>query len=145
MLRAVGGECSPNQAATATRAESGNSTTVDDHPDVQIHLTENKVCAAFDESEDRDPKQWVLDTGASNHMSRSRSVFSNINPGVTGSMRFGDGSVARMEGIGTVLLSCKTGEHRTIDNVYFLPRLAANIIYVGQLDEIGYLKGSCDA
>jgi len=96
------------------------------------------VFAVFDEAGDRDPRRWVLDTGASNHMSGARSAFSNIDSGVTGSVRFGDGSVARIEGVGTVLFSCKTGEHRAIDNVYYLPRLTANIISVGQLDESGY-------
>jgi len=71
-------------------------------------------------------------------MSGARSAFSNIDSGVTGSVRFGDGSIARIEGVGTVLFSCKMGEHRAIDNVYYLPHLTANIISVGQLDESGY-------
>jgi len=37
-----------------------------------------------------------------------------------------------------VLFHCKNGEHRSLANVYFLPRLTANIISVGQLDEGGY-------
>jgi hypothetical protein len=106
--------------------------------DGELHLLESKVFAAFDDSSDRDPKQWVLVTGASNHMTGSRAAFSSIDGGVTGSVRFGDGSVARIEGIGTVLLSCKSGEHRALHHVYFLPRLTANIVSVGQLDERGY-------
>ena len=108
------------------------------HADGQLHFIENKAFAAFDESGDRDPKRWVLDTGASNHMSGARVAFSSIDTGVAGSVRFGDGSVARIEGIGTVLFSCKNGEHRAINNVYYLPRLTTNIISVGQLDESGY-------
>jgi transposase InsO family protein len=108
------------------------------HRDGHLHLLENKVLAAFDDANDRDPKRWVLDTGASNHMSGSRAAFSDLDGGVTGSVRFGDGSVARIEGIGTVLLACKSGEHRALAHVYYLPRLTANIISVGQLDETGY-------
>ncbi|XP_066365003.1 uncharacterized protein [Miscanthus floridulus] len=52
--------------------------------------------------------------------------------------KFGDGSTTRIEGIGTVLLSYKNDEHRAIANVYYLPHLTANIISIGQLDEIGY-------
>ncbi|XP_066341552.1 uncharacterized protein [Miscanthus floridulus] len=106
--------------------------------DSQLHFTESKVFAAFAESGDRDLKRWVLDTGASNHMSRARAAFSSLDAGVTGSVRFGDSSIARIEGIGTVLLSCKNSEHRAIANVYYLPCLTANIISVGQLDEIVY-------
>ncbi|XP_066342439.1 uncharacterized protein [Miscanthus floridulus] len=39
------------------------------HANGQLHFIENKVFAAFDESGDRDPKRWVLDTSTSNHMS----------------------------------------------------------------------------
>lgn len=106
--------------------------------DGELHFLEDKVFAAFDDSGDRDPRRWVLDTGASNHMTGSRAAFSSIDGGVTGSVRFGDGSVARIEGIGTVLLACKTGEHRDLQHVYYLPRLTANILSVGQLDELGY-------
>jgi hypothetical protein len=79
-----------------------------------------------------------MDTGASNHMSGSRAAFADLDTGVTSSVRFGDGSIARIEGIGTVIYSCKNGEHRTLPNVYYLPRLTANIVSVGQLDESGY-------
>jgi transposase InsO family protein len=104
----------------------------------ELHFLENKVFASFNDSDDRDPKQWVLDTGASNHMTGSKAAFSSIDGGVTRSVRFGDDSVARIEGIGTVLLACKSGEHRALHHVYYLPRLTTNIISVGQLDERGY-------
>ena len=53
-------------------------------------------------------------------------------------MRFGDGSVVKIEGRSTVLFACKNGEHRTLANTYFIPRLTTNIISVGQLDEVGF-------
>ena len=105
---------------------------------LELHLVEKKVHAEFDDAADQDPTRWILDTGASNHMSGSRAAFANLDTGVTGSVRFGDGSIARIEGTGTVLFHCKNGEHRALANVYFLPRLTANIISIGQLDEIGY-------
>jgi hypothetical protein len=71
-------------------------------------------------------------------MTGSRAAFSSIDRSVTGTVRFGDGSVARIEGAGVVLPACKNGEHRALHHVYFLPRLTANIISVGQLDERGY-------
>jgi hypothetical protein len=71
-------------------------------------------------------------------MSGARAAFADLDTGVTGSVRFGDGSVAKIEGQGTVIYSCKNGEHRALPNVYYLPRLTANIVSVGQLDESGY-------
>jgi len=71
-------------------------------------------------------------------MSGSRAAFADLDTGITGTMRFGDGAVAQIEGSGTVLFACKNGEHRSLLNVYYLPRLTANIISVGQLDEARY-------
>ena len=52
-------------------------------------------------------------------------------------MRFGDGSLVNIEGHVTVLFVCKSGEHRALTGVYFIPRLTANIISIGQLDDAG--------
>ena len=104
----------------------------------ELHILEKKVHPELDDAADRDPTRWILDTGASNHMSGSHAAFADLDTGVTGAVRFGDGSVARIEGTGIVLFHCKNGEHRALGNVYFLPRLTANIISVGQLDEGGY-------
>lgn len=48
-------------------------------------------------------ERWYLDTGASNHMTGTRSVFSKLDCQVKGSVRFGDGSVVEIEGRGSVL------------------------------------------
>jgi hypothetical protein len=71
-------------------------------------------------------------------MPRSRDVFSELDHGVVGTVRFGDGSVVKIEGRGVVLFSCKNGEHRRLNVVYYIPRLDTNLISVGQLDEEGY-------
>lgn len=65
-------------------------------------------------------------------------AFADLDTVVFGSVRFGDGSIAQIKGNGTVLLECKNGEHRSLPNVYYLSRLTANIISVGQLNEGGY-------
>ena len=43
-----------------------------------------------------------------------------------------------IHGRGTILFSCKTGEHQRLGGVYYIPRLTANIISLGQLDEDKY-------
>ena len=103
----------------------------DDAPPRQLEVVEVKVFAAFDAAEDRDPKRWVLDTGATNHMTGSRGAFSDLDTGIVGTVCFGDGSVVKIEGRGTVLFACKNGEHRTLANTYFIPWLTTNIISVG--------------
>jgi hypothetical protein len=53
----------------------------------------------------------VLDTGATNHMTGCRSTFINLNRSVQGMVKFGDGSIVQIEGVGTILFSCKNWEH----------------------------------
>ena len=99
---------------------------------------EGKVLAQLDGDVPSDGALWYLDTGATNHMSGSHAVFSELDNNVTGMVRFGDGSVVKIEGCGMVLFSCKNGEHRQLNGVYFIPRLDTNLISVGQLDEEGH-------
>lgn len=105
---------------------------------VCVELVEKKVFAGLDHEADRDPRSWIMDSGASNHMAGCRAAFSDLDTGVTGNVQLGDGSIIPIEGRGTVLFACKNGEHRTLANTYFLPRLAANIVGIGQLDETGF-------
>lgn len=70
-------------------------------------------------------------------MSGDRSLFANIDTGVGGHVRFGDGSVADICGGGTVLFTCQDGRQHALTGVYFIPRLRSNIINVGELDEVG--------
>jgi hypothetical protein len=53
-------------------------------------------------------------------------------------VKFGYGSVVRIEGMVIVLFSCKNDEHRAFTGVYFIPKLTTNIINVGQLDKIRF-------
>jgi len=103
-----------------------------------VTLWEAKVFAHLGDKEDHDPKRWICDTRATNHMTGSQAAFADLDTAVRGSVRFGDGSVAEIEGRGTVLFQCKNGKHRSFAGVYFIPRLTANIVSLGQLDEAGF-------
>jgi transposase InsO family protein len=103
----------------------------------ELAVVEAKVFAQLDGGGEHDPAMWILDTGATNHMTGSRSAFAELDTAVTGTVRFGDGSVVRIEGRVTVLFSCRFGEHRGIAGVYYIPRLTANIVSLGQLDRSG--------
>jgi hypothetical protein len=102
-----------------------------------VHLREEKVLAQLGE-EEHDNKSWICNTGATNHMSGSRAAFTELDVAVCGTARFGDDSVAEIEGRGSVVFICKNGERRSFARVYFIPRLMANIVRVSQLDEAGY-------
>jgi hypothetical protein len=103
----------------------------------EVEIDEEKVFTHRDEEKGQDAGTWVLD-GATNHMSSCRVAFMKIDTAVLGTVRFGDDSVARIKGHGTVVFMCKNGESRSFDGVYFIPHLTTNIMSAGQLDEIGY-------
>jgi hypothetical protein len=103
---------------------------------VEIH--EEKVFSHLDEEKEHDAGTWILDTEVTNHMSGCWAAFRKIDMMVLGTVHFGDDSVARIEGRGTVVFVCKNGESRSFNGVYFIPRLMTNIVNVGQLDEIGF-------
>jgi hypothetical protein len=89
--------------------------------EVEIH--EEKVFTHLDEEKERDTRTWVLDTGATNHMSGCRATFMKICTMVLGTVHFSDDSVARIEGSETVMFVCKNGESRSFNGVYFIPHL----------------------
>jgi hypothetical protein len=64
-------------------------------------------------------------------------MFAELNPAMCGTVRFGDGSVVNIEGRGMVLFACKSGEHCALTGACYIPRLTANIISIGQLDDAG--------
>jgi hypothetical protein len=113
------------------------------HPEVilssaKVEIHEEKVFTHLDEEKECDTGTWVLDTRATDHMSGCRAAFTKIDTAVLSTVHFGDDSVARIEGRGTVMFMCKNGESRSFDGVYFIPCLTTNIVSIGQLDEIGY-------
>jgi len=81
---------------------------------------------------------WVLDTGASNHMTGNRSVLSRLDEGVRGLVRFGDGSHVSNQGKGSVVIQDHAKGHKVLTNVYFIPKLKSNIVSLGQLEEKGF-------
>jgi hypothetical protein len=71
-------------------------------------------------------------------MSGCRAAFTKLDTAVLDIVRFGDDSVAWIEGHGTVVFMCKNSESRSLEGVYFIPRLATNIVSIGKLDGVSY-------
>ncbi|KAE8733627.1 hypothetical protein F3Y22_tig00001120pilonHSYRG00301 [Hibiscus syriacus] len=99
-----------------------------------VLLHEDKVVPKMNNTQD---KAWYLDTGASNHMTGCIRKFAEIDTTIKGSVKFGDGSAVEIQGRGSILFECFTGEHRVLTNVYYIPKLKSNIISLGQLEENG--------
>jgi hypothetical protein len=69
--------------------------------DQVMHLNEKKM---FPTDHDKGNNVWVLDTGASNHMKGCLEALAPLNISVRDTMRFGDGSLVEIEGIGFMML-----------------------------------------
>jgi len=76
-----------------------------------INLTEAKVFPELHLTGDGELNGdcWYLDNWASNHMTGDSRKFTVLDEGVTGKVRFGDGSV-EIKGKGSILFRCKTGD-----------------------------------
>ncbi|WVZ81780.1 hypothetical protein U9M48_029122 [Paspalum notatum var. saurae] len=100
----------------------------------QVFLNETRATAYLGDAGDRpDDGLWYLDTGASNHMTGNGEAFCELNRDV----KFGDGSTVDIVGHGVITFAARGGGHRTLTDVYYIPRLRSNIISLGQLDEDG--------
>lgn len=78
---------------------------------------------------------WVLDTGATNHMTGCRESLASLDESMRGVVRFGDGSMVEIHGIGAVTIVGKNQDHYVITEVYYIPSLKCNIVSLGQLEE----------
>jgi hypothetical protein len=102
-----------------------------------IHIHEQKVFADLGSGEQQDRGRWVLDTGTTNHMTGSKEIFAELDTQIYNTVMFGDGSITNIEGQGTIILTCKNGEHHALTRVSYIPRPKASILSIGQLDETG--------
>jgi len=71
-------------------------------PQTRVHLDKRKVLLYLNSEEEEavGPRRWVLNTGVTNHMMGSWNVLAELNTSVTGTIKFGDGSVVTIEGKG---------------------------------------------
>ena len=57
-----------------------------------INLDESRAQVYLRRVGGEQEQRWYLDSGASNHMIGSKVAFSKLDDGVTGTVKFGDGS-----------------------------------------------------
>lgn len=80
---------------------------------------------------------WYFDTGASNHMTGVKEIFTLLDNSVKDTVKLRDGSIVEIREKGVVMFRCQNKEHRVLPRVYFILWLHNNIVNLGQLDESG--------
>jgi hypothetical protein len=84
-----------------------------------------------------DHEAWLVDSGASFHMTPHREWFYEYERYDGGNVFLGDDSTTRIIGRGKVKLRLIDGRIRTLPSVLHIPGLARNLISVRKMDDAG--------
>ncbi|KAK8564203.1 hypothetical protein V6N12_036332 [Hibiscus sabdariffa] len=108
------------------------------HEDLMIICDENLVNLACDET------SWVIDTGASTHVTLRRHFFTSYTPGDYGALKMGNDGLVPVVGIGDISLVNNNGTRLTLKNVRHAPDIRLNLISLGKLDDEGFCNTFSD-
>ena len=81
---------------------------------------------------------WFVDSGCSNHMSGTRSLFKELDESQKTDVNLPNGTSIGIGGRGTASVKTSDGSIQYIRDVQYVPSLAYNLLSVGQLMENGY-------
>ena len=72
--------------------------------------------------------EWWMDTGANIHVCADASLFSSYQVDGTRALLMGNGSHARVLGVGTVILKFTSGKTVLLKNVQHFPSIKKNLV-----------------
>ena len=81
---------------------------------------------------------WVVDSGASFHVTSRVDFFSSYTKGEYGHVRMGNEGLSKIIGIGDICLETSLGCKLLLKNVRHVPDIRLNLISTGMLDDEGY-------
>jgi len=94
---------------------------------------ENKIFMACIEVDQKPSDLWLLDSGCSNHMTDTKSLFKELDETQKIKVQLGNRKEIQVEGKDTVGVHTSNGNAKMLDNVHFFPDLGYNLLSVGQL------------
>ncbi|KAG6424239.1 hypothetical protein SASPL_114654 [Salvia splendens] len=106
------------------------TTTSDD--DLLVVCDKNVISLAYDET------SWVIDTGASLHVTSKKEFFTSYTSGDFGVLKMGNDGLVKVVGIGDVCLITNNGTKLTLRDVRHAPDIRLNLISAGKLDDEGF-------
>lgn len=81
---------------------------------------------------------WVIDSGASLHVTSRKEFFTSYTPGDYGVLKMGNDGLAQVVGVGDVCLVTDIGAKLVLKNVRHVPDIRLNLISTGKLDDEGF-------
>lgn len=104
----------------------------------ETRLSEMYACVCNDSLSNFSLQNWIVDSGASNHMCSNKSFFHRIKEGNFGNVVVANGNVLKSEGIGNVILTLGEGETLNefeLQNVLYVQKLNSNLISVRMITQ----------
>lgn len=72
---------------------------------------------------------WVLDSGATHHVSDDKELFVSLDMNITSSVNLPNGSTIKISGVGNIQIN----EHILLRNFLFIPEFRLNLISISSL------------
>ncbi|KAL4319652.1 hypothetical protein GQ457_18G003870 [Hibiscus cannabinus] len=112
--------------------EKSESVAIATCEDLRIICDENLINLACDES------SWVIDTGASIHVTSRKDFFTSYTLGDFGVLKIGSDGLVPVTSMGDVRLVRNNGTKLTLKDVRHAPDFHWNLIYARKLDDEGF-------
>jgi hypothetical protein len=88
---------------------------------------------------------WIIDSGASRHMTGDQAKLSNLNEKKTSyKVELGDKSTYPVEGFGQASVKLKSGNNVHLSNVLYVPGLEKNLVSISCLEDKGNIIAFVD-
>ncbi len=88
------------------------------------------------------PDTWIVDSGASFHMTPHREWFSSFRSCEGGTVLLGDDGICKVEGVGIVQIKSNANTVVTLDDVRYVPQLKRNLLSGHAFDSASF-EGRC--
>ncbi|GAA0183758.1 hypothetical protein LIER_31114 [Lithospermum erythrorhizon] len=118
---------------TVKNKKSENNVAIVDQ-DNDLIVVGSDVCYAASDDD------WIVDTGASSHVTPHRRFFHTYDKGEFGEVKMENNGVSRIFAIGDIHLKTSLGKDIVLSNVRHIPDFRLSLISLGKLDDDGYLN-----
>ncbi|KAG8387811.1 hypothetical protein BUALT_Bualt02G0059900 [Buddleja alternifolia] len=123
--------------------KNGNNENKKDDKDTTTVATDGDVVIICDDacvSSSCQETDWIIDSGASYHITPHRDMFTSYTSGNFGRVRMANHGVTEVIGMGNINLETDTGCRLILRDVRHIPDIRLNIISTGKLDDDGYVS-----
>ena len=129
------GNVKPDQVSPTKKQEEKNTTAVVSKEDLLYLVGEGNILnIACDDS------SWIVNSGASFHVTPHGSFFSSYQSGDFGTVQMGNQDMSRIVRIGNITLTTSTGCKLVLKDVRHVPAMRLNLISAGKLDDAGLMN-----